>query len=561
MRGRQTRGTGGGATIGDTLSSVMKERIAQLKKELELKARAAIDAQLKQPPAPWQKAKKREGRQIAKTSSVSSRVTTRANRRARWTGEAKAPPVKGLIRQPHVTPVDNFRYWELPPEAPVREPPPISISSRDLDNFERIVAAGATEFSPRAGEQLFATIGLDFGTSSTKVIVRFPYEPGEPSVAIPAPVHCRREDNSYLWQTVIWVRADGQFIAWPERDSQLLYSLKQGVMGGKADTFIVLDADSNPGITRAEAATAFLAYVIRYVRGWLRTNRSTLFRGRLPTWFVNVGLPAENFDDRSMVSAYRRAASAALLMANFGGPLNIEVARRFLRDEKVRATADSEEAAQRLGIAIIPETAAEATGFLKSTQSAPGLYLMVDVGAMTFDVCVFRFWKPTPSEDSYSLFTAQVRPLGVEAFHWFMGQGKTADKFSEQCNRCLWEVVWDTKRKRVPNDDRWTKGNELPVFLVGGGARNDLHRERVSELGPWLIKHVQNSGIRLLDLPTPKNIDLPEPIADFNRLAVAWGLSYPPTEIGAFRPPSVIPDIPPPEPVDFTQPFVSKDQM
>nr|WP_162093045.1 hypothetical protein [Bradyrhizobium sp. ORS 278] len=46
---------------------------------------------------------------------------------------------------------------------------------------------------------------------------------------------------------------------------------------------------------------------------------------------------------------------------------------------------------------------------------ALGLYLMVDVGAMTLDVCAFRLGQTDAATDLYGLLAAQVRPLGVEA--------------------------------------------------------------------------------------------------------------------------------------------------
>ena len=44
-------------------------------------------------------------------------------------------------------------------------------------------------------------------------------------------------------------------------------------------------------------------------------------------------------------------------------------------------------------------------------------------------------------------------------------------------------------------------------------------------------------------------------------MAVAWGLSYPPTEVGHIYPMSAIDDIGPPEAVDSSDRFVSKDQV
>jgi hypothetical protein len=54
--------------------------------------------------------------------------------------------------------------------------------------------------------------------------------------------------------------------------------------------------------------------------------------------------------------------------------------------------------------------------------------------------------------------------------------------------------------------------------------------------------------------------DLPVRVADFGWLAVAWGLSYLPNEIGDILPPSAIDDVPvPTKAADLTDRFVSKD--
>jgi hypothetical protein len=225
------------------------------------------------------------------------------------------------------------------------------------------------------------------------------------------------------------------------------------------------------------------------------------------------------------------------------------------------AAAQSAAEAEKLGVAALPETAAEAAGFAKSTNRAPGVYLMVDVGAMTLDVCTFRLSEGDATADKYALCAAQVRPLGVEAYYWYLGQGKTESEFVGQCDTCLREVVWGTKTKKDPYSECWQTGNDLPVFLVGGGAKNALHRRIVESLNPWLRRYAQNEGARVIELPIPRNIDLPIAISDFGRLAVAWGLSHPPSEIGEIFPPSAIKDKPPPTVIDWTERFVPKEQV
>jgi hypothetical protein len=557
---------GGKITLRDLLSPLAKMSLVRLREDLAQRARAAVEQQIRQPKAPWQFPRSVPCPGAGKSPPPINRALGKGAPRSRpiqsvpvGTRRATRPATAYTPPKPADRARNKQEPFELPPEAPVREPPPTSISSGTRALFEKLAAAGGANPSGR-GEDLFATIGLDFGTNATKVMVRFPYEAGSPVIAIPAPAHCRSGGHPYLWQTVLWIDERGEFKVWPERTAHLLYALKQGLMNAQADADIIANLAGGQRASRADAAVAYLAFVIRHTRGWLLRNRPQLFRRRQPVWFVNVGLPAKNFDNVGLATSYRRIAAAALLLANFGGPLSAEAAQLFLADEHVLAAGGSAVAAEELGVAVIPETAAEAAGFAKSTESAPGLYLMVDVGAMTLDACAFRLQQRTPSQDRYALLNADVRSLGVEAYHWFLGAGRTETGFAEQCDRCLRQVIWGLKTdRRDPNADSFQAGHDLPVFLVGGGAHNELHRRRIEALHPWLRGCAHNDGIRLLDLPVPRNVDLPERIDEFGRLAVAWGLSYLPNEIGDILPPSAIEPLPPPTPTDTTDRYISKD--
>jgi len=464
-------------------------------------------------------------------------------------------------RTPEPTPKPQkpaFEYWDFPSEAAVREPPPASISDADRSRLEELLRAGAHS-STADGEELFVILGLDFGTSSTKMIVRLPYEAGEPTIAIPAPVPCRSGGDPYLWQTVLWL-LDGTFRPWPEAKAMVLNSLKQGLIQGRSETAIS-GSEATVAVSRAQAGVAYLAFVIRYVRGWLLRNRPGLFRGRKPVWFVNLGMPTASYDDLKLAEPYRRIGAAALQLAKIDSPVTVEAAQLFLDDPHIVQAGESEEAAERLGVAVFPETAAEMTGFAKSIRNAPGLYLLIDVGAMTLDACMFRLNQNANTGHLYAFMAAQVRPLGVDSFHWFLAEGKTEPEFVQQCDRTLRTVVWYTKGRRDPRAANWKPGHDVPVFLTGGGAANRLHRDIVASLGPWLKQYAHNDGIRLLELPVPTAIELAEPLQDFGRMGVAWGLSYLPTDIGRTLAMRDIEDIPRPVVADLSKRFVSKDDV
>ena len=455
----------------------------------------------------------------------------------------------------------GFEFWDFPSEAAVREPPPASISDAERSCLEELFRA-ANDSATLDGHELFFTLGLDFGTSSTKMIVRLPYEAGEPTIAIPSPAFCRSGDDPYLWKTVLWLRKDGNFRPWPDAGATVLDSLKQGLIQGRSETAISSNGATFP-VSRAQAGVAYLSFVIRYVQGWLLLNRPDIFRGRKPVWFVNLGMPAASYDEPELAKSYRRIGTAALQLANDTSPVTVEATRLFLRDPSVERAGESREAAEEVGVAVFPEAAAEVTGFAKSTRNVPGLYLLVDVGAMTLDVCMFRLThRPNQdgtASDHYLFMAAQVRPLGVDSFHWFLTEGRTEAQFVEQCQRVLRTVVWYTKKARDPHAECWKPGNDVPIFLTGGGSANRLHQDILRFLDPWLRHDTGNDGIRLLELPVPTAIYLPEPLLDFTRMAVAWGLSY--QDIGEIHPECSIPDVPSPPIRDDTDVFISKDQV
>ena len=242
-----------------------------------------------------------------------------------------------------------------------------------------------------------------------------------------------------------------------------LNSLKQGLIQGRSDTAISESA-ATVVVSRAQAGVAYLAFVIRYVKGWLLGNRPNLFQRRKPVWFVNLGVPTASYDDRKLAEPYRRIGAAALQLAKINSPITVEAARLFLNDPHVVEAGVSEGAAERLGIAVLPETAAEMAGFAKSTRNAPGLYLLVDVGAMTLDACMFRLNQDPNTGDFYAFMAAQVRPLGVDSFHWFQAEEKTEPEFVQQCDRTLRAIVWNTKQHRDTNAANWKRGNEVPDF-------------------------------------------------------------------------------------------------
>lgn len=529
-------------------------QVKRLRDALEKRAIETIEKAHGEALPPWRRRPRASVSPDLREPNVAAHPST-VNKHSRETKRMVSPRTD---RAPKVN-SSAFDYWGFPKEATVRESPPTHISDSDRSLFRQLLES-STASSTSEGESLFVFLGLDFGTSSTKIIVRLPFEPGEPTIAIPAPVPCRSGDDPYLWQTVLWLDSIGVFSPWPERNSTILHSLKQGLLQGRSP-MTISDHERSLPVNRSQAAVAYLAFVIRYAKGWLLHNRPNLFRRRDPIWLVNLGMPTASYDDPEIAKPYRCVGAAALLLAKSNTAVTVESTRNALDNSDVNRAGTSDEIDNALAVTVIPEAAAEMTGFAKSTRGAPGLYLLIDVGAMTLDTCMFRLNRSAQEADVYAFMAAQVRPLGVDSLHWFLGEGKSEPDFIQQCNRTLMDVIWTTKQRRDPAAEVWRPGNDVPVFFAGGGSANSLHQNVVTSLGASLTKLTGNDGFRLLELPIPGSIELPEPLRDFGRMAVAWGLSYPPMDIGEIQPMREIADIPPRTVADMSDRYISKDQV
>lgn len=384
------------------------------------------------------------------------------------------------------------------------------------------------------GRVVEAVLGVDFGTSSTKIVARMPYESGQPTVAVTVPCFARAEEHPHLWASRLWLTRNGEFSLAPEEGAMLFCGLKAALMSERPESRLVMHV-SDVGATALEAAAAFLALQMRQSRGWLLINRPEFSRQRI-RWQYNIGFPAASLDDECLAKVYRRCCAAALALSLHEAPLTVDLVREAV------CSTECEDLAE-LGIGLIAEIAAAVTGFAHSTQRDDELYTMVDVGATTLDSCTFNLLDPE-NEMKCSIFVAQVCLLGVQPLECWAGDLEFERYFEEQVSRSLRAVLWPTRTRRHPSSQRWKRA--MPIFLIGGGSASEVHRRAVDSLDPWLRRFVLDSGgIEVRDISIPENLIHESLPSTVHRLTVAIGLSYPFFEIPEIMLPNAIEDVEP----------------
>lgn len=489
--------------------------------------------------------------------------------------------------------------------APPSEPYELTITpdaglhrllSKRLREYQIIASANsgiAEQFSKHIGDADVreVVIGLDFGTSSVKVVV------GDPSADIAYVVPFSNDDgiDRYLLPSRLW-QTDDQF----------------SLLGGNAvhrDLKLSLLHDNNP--EDIERATAFLALVIRHARGWLFSEHAETYSNTKIVWTLVLGIPAANYSENpALVDKFWLTAKAAWLAAGndkeemFIGSITQAVSRaRELLDEGV-SKCESE----KVEVDVVPELSAQICGFCVSQnfdRDAENIFMTVDVGAGTVDSSLFQVRKGEPGKWDFEFFTNHVQQYGVTNLHrnrvkWWSDAlagkpdsasqlvkslnknkshtdhhgtipdsmddyltgvclkfGKQKDHPDSEFFRCVTQQVQSDTLYKAKNYLDQQQLNGIPMFLCGGGARMSYYQKLEQELAnlpgtTWL-----KATMRALVIP--KNLRAHGLVpADYDRLSVAFGLSF--LEVGkivrALPKPIVISNI---STADFTDNFISKD--
>ncbi|MGQ4808528.1 hypothetical protein NKDENANG_01911 [Candidatus Entotheonellaceae bacterium PAL068K] len=430
------------------------------------------------------------------------------------------------------------------------------------------------------------TIGLDFGTSCTKVVLRDPALRTADAVPFEGLAY---PQNPYLLPTKIYIDREG------------CVSLQPPTAEGQVDADLKLDlmrADSSDVAPSANAAV-YLGLVLREVKRWFAEAKGPIYQNMKLIWWLNIGLPSRSYDNPDLCQVFRTVALAAWQLACYSGAITQERACQAVLQARQRINAQlpvEEDDIHPDRVCELPEIIAEVAGYARSPRRREGMYLIVDVGASTLDISTFILWQ-SEGEDTYAILTAEVEELGVLKLHqWRLdevarlskewrdklsgaGDGVTpipelkdyifnpqqvelaeVDKiFQKNCAVLIRLVVHATKHRRNPLAPAWERG--LPVFISGGGAQMPLYRE-VLELAEERL-NIMWAGFQEMEPEQPGDLEAPGlEDRDYHRLAVAYGLSFSSLDIGEITPPGAIPDISRDLVVlDVSRRYVSKDMV
>lgn len=431
--------------------------------------------------------------------------------------------------------------------------------------------------SPEYADEADIVIGFDFGTSSSKVVIQDVNR--RKAYAIPfAELAC--SGNTYLMPTRIYVDTDGHLslskglYEHTDLKMQLIEPAEQPVFQGP-------DLD----VSARELAAAYIALVLQYAREWFLAHTRIIYAKTRIHWHINLGVPSRNYDDTLKRERFRVVVMAAWPISLLNN-INIVKVKSIIQEAGERlATPNSDSDTGFLWlhpdfVNTHPEVITEVAGYVFSPLRNSGLHLLVDIGATTLDLATFRIYQED-GENQYPLLETEVKQLGTLALHnrrvqtvkqnleSVLRKKNTVDpleplpepdfyevtstleairesdnRFYDECSKLIGEVIRKTFLNRDPNSSHWKKG--LPVFICGGGSHIDGYRDMVDARAKTIAQRTDIQMFDIKEIPKPDAhvFEAPELSASaYNRLAVAYGLSFDAERIGKVIPTGEVSDI------------------
>ena len=375
--------------------------------------------------------------------------------------------------------------------------------------------------SPRPQQPFI--VGLDFGTHSTKIVVR---ERGERAANQARVIQVDPSTEGYPWfasPSLVCIENGKAYFgreAWLRKGGTLYRSLKMHLLP-IFETQYVLPPGPSPDVLVA----CYLAWALQRVR----TELAKI--GDAPI-ILNVAAPMSHVEDEVLKLRYLQVIHAAW-EATFGGSPCVVRSGMAIGDAlKTFATlmdCEVPEASERR-FNILPETVASVVSLSETPQMAPGMYVIIDMGAGTTEFSVAHVSGAGLGQPILCYADKSV-PNGandLEAIHTedSSGQHEALLQTFAKTYKGVWNVGYWKDADNIPSRARWKRRT---LLLCGGGTRRADVRDALERVDPWPANDPETSVEVRTHMPTEinwnGNSDVDMIRRDASLIAVAHGLS------------------------------------
>lgn len=465
----------------------------------------------------------------------------------------------------------------------------VSNADSNLILFDEILGRKKSIQIGSAADVRELSMGLDFGTSSVKVVI------GDHASDVAYAVPFLEDDgiDAYLLPSRLFEHVE---------DDKVIFSLEKFAVSHRDLKLGLLGSPDSE--EKQVHVIAFLSIVIARARAWLFSEHVDIYQSVKCLWRVRIGLPAASALESEYVPLFRKLVHAAWILAAQKNAPSYTQAVELLHQVSTTSNADD-----TLEVDVIPEIAAQIFGFVSSTSfdpKAPNRFLIVDVGAGTVDSSLFQVKPSRGGRWDFEFYTAVVQPYGVSNLNahridWWtdhLVKVEAGGQLIESLKACKFAtdlgfqlpdkvkdyvsgvqfdglnpdssdvIFFDNKlMAQVQGTTLWrawkdgylsqSQLSHTPMFLCGGGARSLFYLGLESALiykpsFSWLSAEAWTLGF-----PGDLECDGVDD-SDFDRLSVAYGLSK--LDVGSVTKATPLPLVTAPPSEPFSDRYIDKDQ-
>ena len=404
-------------------------------------------------------------------------------------------------------------------------------------------------------------IGFDFGTSSSKIVVNFPFNGNIETHAFPVPKELRANNHEHCWKSILYYDKDSDYFdVIPSKESMIqLTGIKTSLMNTSSHMIILKKNDVQ--WTSEQISAVYLGILLKLIKGWVISDIVSKYYKDLTNikydWELNIGLPAAKIDEDKITGLYKNILNFAWIISETNEKIKMTNYHNLITNHKQKKLNF---------LNIRPEVAAQSVGFIQSAMLDYGAYTLVDIGASTLDICVFNYIT-NDDEEKHALFTANVDLLGAESINWIEIVNKKFNKkfkvshLEKSIQSSFHNSLINTKKTRAPTLIEWD--TNMPIIICGGGKDSKPHQNALND-----CKNIWNryeggmiGNLKFIKPSLPESLKVECSENQYHRLSVAWGLSIEQEEFAKIELPKDIKDLPKYNKINYEDKFISKDQV
>lgn len=336
----------------------------------------------------------------------------------------------------------------------------------------------ATAGTPAFQRDLEIYVGIDFGTTFSKVSFQVGDQEGTTKYSIRFRYHGKDED--YCLPSVLGYNPQSRTLIFTQNPEKIdgvvpvkyfKYSMIEKGVPRDVDDLKEGRAENDP---QRLCSAFYLGHLLRSVKKTILEHKAVKGRYKSIRWYVNMGVPVSDFAAKPK-PVYDEALNVAWRLSELevlDTSCRIDILDRFYSK-----WIDHSTWSDRLN--TVPELYAEIIMFLQAKTTDSGFYAVIDIGGGTMDLAIFmkRIDMYKHETDIYCV-AQDVCPLGYEMYRLVHDQKAANKKIRLSYAECLEQG----RQNHKPEMQKlFRKGGLLEQFYMGGARNVSVYHDIIKE--------------------------------------------------------------------------------